>query len=367
MSALVIDGLSAGYGDQTVLADASLEVASGTFTCVIGPSGCGKTTLLRVVAGFEPARAGTVRIGDQVVDDSHRRISAEHRRVGYVPQEGAMFPHLNVAANIGFGIARRSGGRAQKGSVKRSRDDRIEALLAMIGMEGLGGRFPHELSGGQQQRVAVARALAIDPEIVLLDEPFASLDASLRDRLRNEIRDLLRTAGATAILVTHDRAEALSLADQVAVMRDGKLVQAASPRELYMHPADAGIATGVGDATLISAVVADCHSLTVFGQLVVDAASPVSEGPCRLVIRPEQFRLAPRPADVPQRSDGCLGRVERVEYYGHDARVDVRIDGGDDPEIVIGVRVVGFDAPIEGDEVLVTVIAPVWTLPTSDR
>src|SRR5256886_7139715 len=215
-----VRSLEAGYGSACVLHGLDLTVERGRLACVLGPSGCGKTTLLRVLAGFQPAWAGSVAVAGRVVEDGTVRLPSEKRRIGYVPQEGALFAHLTVAANVGFGLPRHSRGR------RSERRRRVEELLELVGMAGLGDRHPHDLSGGQQQRVALARALAPEPEVVLLDEPFAALDAGLRHRLRLDVRRVLNTSGATSVLVTHDQNEALSVGDQVGVMRAGQVVPA---------------------------------------------------------------------------------------------------------------------------------------------
>ena len=241
MSALRVDGLCKSFGAQQVLKGVDLAVADGAFTAVLGPSGCGKTTLLRIIAGFEQAAGGTVKIGDAVVDDSHGHpVPSARRRVGYVAQEGGLFPHLSVAANVGFGLRDRHNRRA-----------RVAELLDFVDLPGLGSRRPDELSGGQQQRVALARALAPEPRLVLLDEPFASLDATLRVSLREDVVRLLRSTGATVVLVTHDQDEALSLGDQVAVMREGRFVQIGRPSDVYAAPVDAEAAAFLGEANLV--------------------------------------------------------------------------------------------------------------------
>ena len=362
MSAIHVENLVADYGGQPVLVDTSLHVDEGSLACVLGPSGCGKTTLLRVIAGFEPAQSGTVRIGDRVVDDGRQRLAAERRRVGYVPQEGAMFPHLTVADNIGFALPRRGA------AARADRAARITELLSLIGMDDLGERYPHELSGGQQQRVAVARALASDPEVVLLDEPFAALDAALRAHLRAEIRGVLRAAGVTAVLVTHDRSEALSLADQVAVMREGRIVQADAPRALYLRPVDEGVARFAGDATVLDVEVAGRGATSAVGVLPVAPGSPVTAGSGRAVIRPEQVAVrVADPAEPAGSSGPPNGRVRAVEYYGHDARVDVDLLIGERPSTLrVVARVPGVDAPVEGQLVTVAVSSPVWVLGASE-
>ena len=229
MTALSVSGVCKSYADTPVLRGVSLAVAPGSLTAILGASGAGKTTLLRIIAGFEPADAGTIELGGQVVDSgqSRGRVPPERRHIGFVPQDGALFPHLTVHGNVAFGLPR----SARHGPF-------VDELLELVGLSALGGRYPHELSGGQQQRVAIARALAPRPRLVLLDEPFASLDASLRATVRAEVLGALRAVGTTGVLVTHDQDEALSVADYVAVLRDGVITQAGPPREVYCAPAD---------------------------------------------------------------------------------------------------------------------------------
>ena len=210
MRQVAVTGLHKAFGAHPVLTGVDLEVPAGSLTAILGPSGSGKTTLLRLLAGFERADAGTISIGDSLVDGPGVYVAPERRRIGYVPQEGSLFPHLTVEANVGFGLAARD-----------RRAGRAASMLEMVGLAGLGRRYPHQLSGGQQQRVALARALAIQPAVVLLDEPFASLDAHLRASVRADVQDIFRRAGTTAVLVTHDQDEALSVADRVAALRDG--------------------------------------------------------------------------------------------------------------------------------------------------
>ncbi|HWD10035.1 MAG TPA: ABC transporter ATP-binding protein, partial [Actinomycetota bacterium] len=270
MNEVTITGLHKSYGSVPVLAGLDLSVEAGLLTAVLGPSGSGKTTLLRVLAGFERADAGQLSIAGECVDGGGRWVAPEKRRVGYVPQEGCLFPHLSVAANIGFGLA--------KGPGRRDRNRRVGELLELIGLDGMGERRPHELSGGQQQRVALARALAPRPRIVLLDEPFASLDTGLRATLRDDVREVLRAEGTTTVLVTHDQDEALSIADVVAVMRHGRIVQAGSPRELYDAPADAEVATFLGMANLVPGIVEESYAATPLGALCLDCPGRVPAG-----------------------------------------------------------------------------------------
>lgn len=241
MTSLTLSGVAKSYGRQPVLHGVDLEVPAGALAAVLGPSGSGKTTLLRVVAGFERADAGTVSLGGQVVDDGRRQLPPERRKIGYVPQDGGLFPHLTVAGNVAFGLP----GRARRHTAA------VGELLERVGLTGLDGRYPHQLSGGQQQRVALARALAVRPQLVLLDEPFSALDAGLRASIRADVQTILREFGATAILVTHDQDEALSMADLVAVVRDGRIAQCATPHELYRRPADPQLASFVGEANLL--------------------------------------------------------------------------------------------------------------------
>ena len=231
MTGFDVRGVHKSYGDHRVLRGVDLTIETGSLTAILGASGSGKTTLLRILAGFERADSGTITMGDRVVDDGHRHLAPERRRVGYVPQEGALFPHLSVAGNVAFGLDRAA-----------RRGERVSELLELVGLGDLGHRYPHQLSGGQQQRVALARALAINPAIVLLDEPFSSLDAALRASVRADVVTALRTAGATALLVTHDQDEALSMADRVAVLRDGVIAQIGAPQQLYDRPADVDLA-----------------------------------------------------------------------------------------------------------------------------
>ncbi len=225
-----------------MLQGVELDVQPGSLTAVLGLSGCGKTTLLRVIAGFERAERGAVSLGGQTLDDGRTYLAPERRSVGYVPQEGALFPHLSVQENVGFGLARRE-----------RRGEQVAELLEMVGIAPLAKRLPHELSGGEQQRVALARALARHPQALLLDEPFSSLDASLRSRVREEVHALLREQGVTTVLVTHDQEEALSLADNVAVLRDGRIIQQGAPAELYERPADERLARFLGAVNVIDA------------------------------------------------------------------------------------------------------------------
>jgi iron(III) transport system ATP-binding protein len=325
----MISGVRKAFGAHTVLTGVDLQVPAGSFTAILGPSGSGKTTLLRLLAGFERADAGVIAIGGRPVDGGGSHVPPERRQIGYVPQEGALFPHLTVGANVGFGLG-----------TKARRGPRVEELLEAVGLAGLGRRYPHQLSGGQQQRVALARALAVGPEVVLLDEPFASLDSHLRASVRADVQQICRRAGTTAILVTHDQDEALSMADGIAVLRDGRIVQYAPPQELYDRPADPDLARFVGDANLVEGQLADAGQAaggevdTILGRLPVEPpgiAALGMTGPVTVLIRPEQLEFV-GPADSHAdpgglaHPGGLAGQVVACEYYGHDTIVRVQPD-----------------------------------------
>ena len=305
---VTITGLAKAFGAQPVLRGVDIEIPRGSVTAVLGSSGSGKTTLLRMLAGFERPDAGTIAIGGTLVNGPGRHVAPQDRHVGYVPQEGCLFPHLDVAANVGFGLPR------------ARRRDRVPEMLELTGLSDLAGRYPHQLSGGQQQRVALARALAPDPALLLLDEPFSSLDAFLRTSVRLEVLRVLRKAGTTTVIVTHDQDEALSCADQVAVLRNGLVAHAAPPQELYARPADAALAQFVGDANLLPGVVRDGRAETALGALALTDGSPAfAEGdPVLVLLRPEQLRLLP--ADAP---DSVPGTVTQLDFHGHDTVVTV--------------------------------------------
>jgi iron(III) transport system ATP-binding protein len=324
-----------------VLAGVNLSVPAGSLVAVLGLSGCGKTTLLRAIAGFERVQRGRIALGTHTLDDGHRiYVPPEQRGIGYVPQEGALFPNLNVQANVAFGLS-----RAQR------RTDVVRELLELVGLLPLARRYPHQLSGGEQQRVALARALARRPEVLLLDEPFSSLDASLRSTMREEVSTLLRSRGATTVLVTHDQEEALSLADSVAVLRDGTIVQQGTPAELYSAPRDARLASFLGAANLIEARFEDGWAHTVLGQLQLRPDPARAPGLERgvVIVRPEQLRVS----SGEQRGDGLPGTVEQCLYYGHDALLHIRPAERGDAETLIA-RVRGEQALASGTAVLVS-------------
>lgn len=309
--AVQLRGVHKAYGAHLVLGNLDLDVPAGIITAVLGASGCGKTTLLRLLAGFETTDAGTIALHGRTVDDGHRPLAPEHRRIGYVPQEGGLFPHLSVAANIGFGLPR------------GARRSRVAELLDLVGLPGLGDRPPHELSGGQQQRVALARALAPAPQLVLLDEPFSALDAGLRAQLRTDVATALRRSGTTAVLVTHDQDEALSMAELVAVLRNGRIVQAADPVTLYRQPVDAEVARFVGEANLLAGHVLGSTARSPLGEHPLRPGTPRLPAAALIMIRPEQLQL--RPATARDPADAVTGRVLRCDYHGHDTTITLAV------------------------------------------
>jgi iron(III) transport system ATP-binding protein len=304
-SMIRIEGVTKRFRDVAAVDGASLCVDRGEVVALLGPSGCGKTTLLRLIAGFERPDAGTVRVADRIVAGPAAWTSPESRRVGMVFQDYALFPHLTVAANVGFGVTRRDRAR------------RVPELLEIVGLEGLGHRYPHELSGGQQQRVALARALAPAPELVLLDEPWSNVDPFLRDSLRAEVTEIIRPLGVTVLLVTHDREEAFSLADRIALMRDGKVVQEGTAEELYFAPASRWAAEFVGAANVLAGSVIDGRVRTAIGAFPANGASLTSHA--QVLIRPELLELEP--------DDAGAAEVVAREFRGHDVFYRVLIDG----------------------------------------
>ena len=331
--AIDAEGVEKAFGRTRAVAGASLRVGSGELVALLGPSGSGKTTLLRVIAGFEAPDAGRVAIAGRPVAGDGAWVEPEHRRIGMVFQDGALFPHLTVAENVAFGSDRR---------------ERVAECLELVGLAGRAGDYPHELSGGERQRVALARALAADPEVVLLDEPFAALDAGLRESLRLQVTDILRAAGTSALLVTHDQAEALSLAGTVAVMRDGRLEQVGTPEEIYDRPSSRWLAEFLGDADVLpgtaSAGVVDCE-LGRFG-----VPSELA-GNVHVVIRPESVAIGSGPAREPHAEALVVAR----SFYGHDQLVHLELPSG----LRLRSRRLGFPAWHPGDRVRIWVDGPV--------
>jgi len=346
----VVD-LHKSFGTHPVLTGLDLSVRAGSFTAILGASGSGKTTLLRLLAGFDRPDRGVVKIGERVVDGAAIHVQPERRRIGYVPQEGGLFPHLTVVANVGFGLSKAS---------RAVRRGRVNELLELVGLADLGRRYPHQLSGGQQQRVALARALAIEPDVVLLDEPFASLDAHMRASVREEVQRILRASATTTLLVTHDQDEALSLADRVAVLRDGQIAQHATPQELYARPLDDRLARFVGEANLIAGVLDGASVQTPLGKLPALWHGEMSPTPCAVsvLIRPEQIDMHPADSET-----GFAGQVVQTGYHGHDAVLHVRVNQAETTEHLL-VRTLGDTRLSTGTAVRLNVRGPVLVWPT---
>ncbi len=336
MSDIRIRQLSKAFGAHAVLHDIDLTIDGGSLVALLGPSGSGKTTLLRLVCGFERADAGSIAIGGEAVAGQGLHRPPERRRIGYVPQEGGLFPHLSVAENIVFGLPR----------AQRRVQHRVDELLEMVGLSAShASRAPQQLSGGQQQRVALARALAPSPSVVLLDEPFSSLDAALRVETRDAVRDALAAAGATAMLVTHDQAEAMSLGDRVAVLWQGRLIQADTPRALYRRPATRELAAFVGDAVMVPASVDASGAFARCGLGVLRLSAPAAPGGGEAMLRPEQVRVLAA-GEAATGAAGFDAVVTAVRFNGPDAGLSLRTCT---PEpLWLRASVPGHRAPVEG-------------------
>ena len=338
---LEITGLVKRYGGIAVVDGIDLSVRQGELLAILGPSGCGKTTTLRLVAGFEEPDRGAIAIGGETMSRPGRCEPPERRRVGMVFQDGVLFPHLSVGDNVGFGVD------------AAQRRQRVEWALDVVGLSGMGKRMPYQLSGGQQQRVSLARAIAPNPRIILLDEPFASLDAALKTRLRTEMRQVLRDISATAIWVTHDQEEALSLADRVVVMFDGRVAQHATPEELYHRPVSRKVGSFVGDAQFLPG---QAHGRIVSCELGELPTFGAMSGPVDVMIRPESLRLSPTAEAEPN------GSVTDRLFFGHDQLLRVRLDTG----ATLNARLGSYGGIRLGDRVHVSVRGAVLTLERKD-
>ena len=328
MKKLELNNLTKYFGELAVLDGLSLEVFEGELLAVLGSSGVGKSTLIRLLAGFESVDGGEIYLDGNLIANKETETPAEKRGITFVPQSAALFPHLTVRENIGFGI-------------EKNNTERVDELLRLIQLEQLADRMPENLSGGQQQRVSLARALAPRPKLILLDEPFSALDPELREQLRNDVRRVIKADGATALMVTHDQEEALSMADRVAVMRDGVIAQIGDPIEIYSAPADVGVATFLGDSVIIQGRIEDGKVVTDLGKL--NALNNVTDGSTgRVAIRPENFYLQPNP----KAENYVISRT----FFGHDALLEVQT-----PKIRIRARSNGPFAPEIGMPVTVWV------------
>jgi iron(III) transport system ATP-binding protein len=340
VTSLEVSHLEVSFGEKLILDDLSFSLNEGQIAALLGPSGCGKTTLLRSIAGLIQPTAGTIRFGKQLVSLSSLVMPSHKRKIGYVPQEGALFPHLTIAENIAFGLDK---SLFTKDQIRHT----IKEMLQLIELQGFEKRMPSELSGGQQTRVALARALAIKPAIVLLDEPFSALDAELRGDLRSDVIDLLRAHQTTAILVTHDREEALVSADIVALMRDGKIIQQGTPEDVYSLPISPAIAVSTGDALVLSASRSSDGSTHYLFNSSAAKGSVSSQG--QIVIRPEEIKISRTISP-----DSISGVIAKIDYYGHDAMITISV-----AHESVMVRIPGpFDFHV-GDQVALEHVGPV--------
>ena len=351
MAELRCEGLTKSYGTRAVLSGVDLVVPEGTLTAILGASGSGKTTLLRIIMGLVEADTGTIAVDGSIVTDAKRvNVRTDKRSVGYVAQDGALFPHITVAENVGFGLSR----------AERRRTSRTTEALRLVGLdESYSGRRPQELSGGEQRRVALARALAPRPRLVLLDEPFSGLDAALRVDTREAVVQALAEEGTTAVLVTHDQAEALSMGRQVAVLRDGRLVQSAIPTALYRQPVDPGVARFVGEAVFLAGEASSGRVACALGELEI--RHPGSDGPVEVMIRPEQIH--PKVGDLGDMpGNGCTrARVIGHTYNGPDTVIHLALES--DPETIVRARTFAHDIPETGELVDLIVRGPVVAYP----
>jgi len=337
MSLLEVDAIDCAYGGRGVVRGLSMHVNQGTVGCLLGPSGCGKTTVLRAIAGFVPLGAGTIRLGGRLVSGASVQVPPEERGFGMVFQDNALFPHLSVAGNVAFGLRARGAERRRL----------VAGMLDVVGLAGLAERYPHELSGGQQQRVALARALAPRPDVVLLDEPFSSLDVELRERLGAEVRDILQSQGVTAVLVTHDQSEAFALADRIGVMRDGEILQWDTAYNLYHEPVHRFVADFVGQGVLLRGrLIAPDRVETELGVIAGNRAYRWDPGsPVDVLLRPDDI--------VPDDGGDIAAAVTKKAFKGAQILYSLRLASG---STVLSLFPSHLDYPL-GDEVRIRVAA----------
>jgi ABC-type Fe3+/spermidine/putrescine transport system ATPase subunit len=350
MASVRVDKLRKSFGANTAVRDICVEFRGGEMTSVLGPSGCGKTTMLNLIAGFLDPDGGSIRFGDRLIADaaSGFAVPPNKRDLGMVFQSYAIWPHLRVGENVAYGLRMRGVSRAD-------RDNKVRRSLQQVRLEGVIDRYPHELSGGQQQRVALARAIAYSPQILLFDEPLSNLDAQLREEMRAELKDIHRSIGITAVYVTHDQAEAMSLSDTIVVMGEGEILQVGSPRALYEEPADVRVARFVGKANIFDAVVVDgarpiAHVRIdgieeALGCRMSGEAAPQTRG--ALSIRPEGISLKPAGAT----SRGLRGRIGATVYLGNLSQYRVELGAGRTLE----VQQTGTDRLDVGDAVVLDI------------
>ncbi len=310
---LTVTSITKQFAATPIVTDVSFEVYPEEIFALLGASGCGKTTTLRLIAGFEKADAGTITMGDRVLDDPHTYIPPEARGIGFVFQDYALFPDKNVLENAAFGLSRKI--------PKKERHANALETLERVGIAHLHTRMPHHLSGGEQQRVALARSLATQPKLLLLDEPFSSLDTGLRQATREEVRNLLKAAGITVLLVTHDQEEALSFAERLAVMNSGKIEQIGTPEQVYRHPNTEYVARFLGTTNIIETDIKNGVADTPFGTLTVDYPDTTH---ALISIRPEHLHIEKH---TPNSHDRKQGHIVTREFKGHDFTYRVEVDG----------------------------------------
>jgi iron(III) transport system ATP-binding protein len=342
---LKIKGIQKAFGDQVVIDGIDLDVREGEFVALLGPSGSGKTTMLRLIAGFEDADGGEIRLANRIVVHDTISVPPERRKIGMVFQDYALFPHLSVRENVAFGLPR---GKARQG--------RVEEVLERVGLGPWIDQMPHFLSGGQQQRVALARALAPNPSIVMLDEPFSNLDPALRGYVRADVRRILQEAGVTAILVTHDQEEALSIADRIAVLFNGKIDQFGSPEDVYERPSTREVAAFIGDAQFLPGVAENGTVTSELGTL--DLLEP-AEGEVDLLLRPEMITVSPYNDDP----TAIAGTVTTRRFFGRDQQINVMLTSGTE----ITARIPTINRFTAGELVAITVDRPVLTFPAIEE
>lgn len=333
-SGLSVKGVSHSYGARSVLQDINLEVAPGEILCLLGPSGCGKTTTLRLIAGLEELQAGNISWNEDVLSDRSRSVPPEHRQVSLLFQDFALFPHLTVAENVAFGLSDLSA---------EERDARVQEVLEQVGMLRYASSYPHFLSGGEQQRIALARARAPRPRIFLLDEPFSNLDTRLRNQLRDLCLHILKRSNSSSVIVTHDAEEAMFMGDQVAVMRDGKIVQVGPPEDLYFRPNSAFVAGLFGEVNEIKGRVAEGHVVTPIGRV---CAPNMTEGAeVDVLVRPEALKVS-------QDADGnSIASVITARLIGRSSLLHLSVPNGEPGGLHLHSRVPGRVLPSEGSTV----------------
>ena len=316
---LLVEGLTFAVERREIVSDVSLHVRSGQVTCLLGPSGCGKSTTLRIIAGVERQDAGRVVLDGRVLSDGKRHLAPEDRHIGLIFQDFALFPHLNVAQNVGFGV---TGDRAARAA-------RVAQILERVRLSDFAEAMPHELSGGEQQRVALARSIAPRPRVMLMDEPFSGLDNRLRDGIRDETLDILKEEGTAVVLVTHEPEEAMRMADEIALMRDGRIVQQGAPYNLYNAPVDRMAAAFFSDINVIRATVNGALTSTAFGEFLAPGVPDGTE--VEIIIRPQHVRIdfdrgGRGPNPTPEDGVPARGVVTRARFMGHESLVEFRMD-----------------------------------------